>query len=81
MIPESINLNQVKLGSRNRGSREPFNTQGGLIPTYKPILSYEKGQWSDKDSEGNINHFLGYDKNGKIKIGPLKNFGPGDTMT
>ena len=81
MIPESINLNNIRLGSRNKGSREPFNTKGGLIPTYRPILPYEQGKWFDKDSEGNINHFLGYDNKGKIKVGPLNLFGPGDTMT
>lgn len=81
IIPESINLNNVKLGSRNRGSREPFNTEGGLISTYKKIIPYEQGRWSDYDSDGHINHFFGYDKTGKPKVGPLKLFGPGDTMT
>lgn len=81
IIPESINLNNVKLGHRNRGSREPFNTEGGLISTYKPILPYEQGQWKKVDSEGHINHFFGYDKTGKPKVGTLDLFGPGDTMT
>lgn len=81
IIPESINLNNVKLGSRNRGSRQPFNTEGGLISTYRHIVPYEKGKWTPQDSEGHINHFFGYDKSGKPKIGPLELFGPGDTMT
>lgn len=81
MLPESINLSNKTLGYRNRKSRNTFKTSGGLIPTYKPIVPYEKGKWLAKDSSGNINHFFGYDKNGKAKVGPLEIFGPGDTMT
>ena len=81
MIPESVNLNNVTVGHRNRGSREAFDIKGSIIPTYKPIIPYEQGKWLAKDQDGNINHYLGYNKKGKIKIGPLENFGPGDTMT
>ena len=81
MMPESVNLNNVTVGHRNRGSREAFDIKGSIIPTYKPIIPYEQGNWLAKDQDGNINHYLGYDKNGKLKIGPLENFGPGDTMT
>ncbi len=81
IIPESIQLNGVKLGSRNRGSRTPFKTPGGIIPTYKPIVPYESQKWYSKDSEGNINEFIGYDKNGYFKLGTLDKFGKGDTMT
>lgn len=81
IIPESINLNSVKLGSRNRGSRDSFNTKGGLISTYKQILPFEVGDFKKYDSEGHINHFFGYDKSGSPKVGPLDIFGPGDTLT
>lgn len=81
IIPESINLNSVKLGSRNRGSRDPFNTKGGLISTYKQILPFEAGDFKKYDSEGHINHFFGYDKSSSPKVGPLDLFGPGDTLT
>jgi len=41
MIPESVNLNNVTVGHRNRGSREAFDIKGSIIPTYKPIIPYE----------------------------------------
>lgn len=85
MLPESRNLNGVKLGFTNRHGYKPFETVGGLIPTYKPIQSYEDGiktgAFKEQDSEGNINHFLGYGPNGYPKIGPLSEFAPGDTLT
>lgn len=83
-LPTSINLKGVKLGARNRGDVAPIKSSE-IIPMYRPIISYEQGikegKFREKDSEGLINEFLGFDKNGNIKIGTLDKFGPGDTMT
>lgn len=83
-LPTSINLNGVKLGARNRGDVAPIKS-AEIIPMYKPIISYEQGvkegKFIEKDRDGLINEFLGFDKDGNIKIGTFDKFGPGDTMT
>lgn len=83
-LPVSINLNGVKLGSRNRGDRTPIKS-AEIIPAYKPIIPYEQGikdgTFKEKDTSGFFNEFLGYDKDGNIKIGTLDKFGPGDILT
>lgn len=77
----------MKFTHYNRGDRKIIDSGNGALTTYKPILKYEDAIKSEKypaveyDREGHVNHFMGYDKNGKFKIGPLSEFGPGDTMT
>lgn len=82
----------MRFGSRNRGEYYDLDSNNAPLTTYRPIRSYEdytKGfNYNGKqikalqyDGEGHENHFMGYDKNGKFKIGPLSTFGPGDTMT
>lgn len=79
-------------GSRNRGEYADIDSNNMPLTTYRPIHPYEtwvsgfnylnkRYQASQYDSAGHENHFMGYDKNGKFKVGPLSAFGPGDTMT
>lgn len=82
----------MRFGSRNRGEYRDLDSNNAPLTTYRPIYKYEdyiKGvsysgknyKAVDKDAEGHQNHFMGYDKDGKFKIGPISEFGPGDTMT
>lgn len=85
-IQESYPITEnMKFGARNRGDYTSLNSNNAPITTYKPFYSYEegtaKGQFKDMDSEGHQNHFIGFDKNGKFKLGPYSEFKPGDVMT
>lgn len=92
-IQESYPItSDMKFGSRNRLEYRDLNSNNAPLTTYRPIYKYEdyiKGvnyagniyKALDRDSENHQNHFMGYDKDGKFKIGPLSKFGPGDTMT
>lgn len=92
-IQESYPItDDMRFGSRNRLEYRDLDSNNAPLTTYRPIHKYEdyvKGityggknyKAVDRDSEGHQNHFMGYDKEGKFKIGPLSKFGPGDTMT
>ena len=92
-IQESYPITKdMRFGSRNRLEYRNLNSNNAPITTYRPIRKYEdyiKGiTWAGKrykaverDSENHQNHFIGYDKEGKFKVGPLSIFGPGDMMT
>lgn len=75
-IPESINLNDVKLGTRNRGSREQLNTEGAIITNFEPYMLYDK-----INKKNNTTTYMGIDKNGKFKVGTIDNFSSGDLLT
>lgn len=76
IIPESINLNEVKLGTRNRGSREQLNTEGAIITNFDPYMPYDK-----IDKKNNTTTYMGIDKNGKFKVGTIDKFNFGDLLT
>lgn len=92
-IQESYPItDNMRFGSRNRLEYRDLDSNNAPLTTYRPIYKYEdyiKGityagknyKAVDRDSKGHQNHFMGYDKDGKFKIGPLSKFGPGDTMT
>lgn len=82
----------MRFGARNRGEYRDLDSNNAPLTTYNPIYKYEdyvkgvdyngkKYTALDKDGEGHQNHFMGFDSNGKFKIGPLSEFGPGDTLT
>lgn len=76
IIPESINLNDVRLGVRNRGSREPLTTEGAIITNFHPYTSYEKIDKTNKTAT-----YMGIDTSGKFKVGTIDNFTKGDMLT
>ena len=76
IIPESINLNDVRLGVRNRGSREPLTTEGAIITNFHPYTTYEKIDKNDKTAT-----YMGIDASGKFKVGTIDNFTKGDMLT
>lgn len=76
IIPESINLNDVRLGVRNRGSREPLTTEGAIITNFHPYTPYEKIDKNDKTTT-----YMGIDASGKFKVGTIDSFVKGDMLT
>lgn len=76
IIPESINLNDVRLGIRNRGSREAIDTEGAIITNFNPYTPYNKVSKSDKTAT-----YMGIDKDGNFKVGTIDKFSDGDMLT
>ena len=81
-IQESYPITEnMRFGARNRGDYTPLNSNNAPLTTYRPLVKYENNKTGAVDGEGHQNHFYGFDKEGKFKVGPLSKFGPGDTMT
>lgn len=76
IIPESINLNDVRLGVRNRGSREPLTTEGAIVTNFHPYTPYEKIDKNNKTAT-----YMGIDASGKFKVGTIDSFAKGDMLT
>lgn len=76
IIPESINLRDVKLGTRNRGSREPLNTEGAIITNFNPYIPYYRVDKKNKTAT-----YMGVDKDGNFKVGTIDSFSNGDVLT
>lgn len=71
----------MRFGARNRGDYTPLNSNNAPLTAYRPFVKYENNKTPAVDGEGHQNYFMGFNKEGKFKIGPLSEFGPGDTMT
>lgn len=81
-IQESYPITEnMRFGARNRGEYTPLNSNNAPLTTYRPLVKFENNKVGAVDGEGHQNHFYGFDKKGKFKVGPLSKFGPGDTMT
>lgn len=81
-IQESYPITKnMRFGARNRGEYTPLNSNNAPLTTYRPLVKFENNKVGAVDGEGHQNHFYGFDKEGKFKVGPLSKFGPGDTMT
>lgn len=76
IIPESIDLNSVRLGVRNRGDRTPLKTEGAVITAFNKFVPYESVNKNDT-----LTTYIGTDKNGKFKAGNIKNFTNGDYIS
>lgn len=71
---ENINLNEVKLGYRSRGSREPIKSQGIIATIYsngdQTFLPLRNMKISTPKGDNNWNSgYIGVDKNGKFVAG------------
>ena len=76
IIPESIELNNVRLGVRNRGQNAQINTEAAIITNFNPYVAYEKVNKADKAKT-----YMGINKYGQFKVGNIDAFGPGDMLT
>jgi len=77
-LPEVIDLNNVTLGARNRGDFTDVKSKAGVVTAFENFDPYEK--YAKKDLPVDAS-FVGIDANGKIKVGGIKDFGPGDQMS
>lgn len=74
IVPESIDLNNITLGVRNRGDYTQLNTEGGIITSFnsfKPAKTY-------KGAKGT---YMGVDANGKFKVGTIDKFNENDLVS
>lgn len=74
ILPESIDLNNITLGVRNRGDYTPINTEGAIITNFFPF----KKASSIKDTKG---IYMGIDNKGSFKIGTKGDFSNDDMIT
>lgn len=74
ILPESIDLNNITLGVRNRGDYTPINTEGAIITNFFPF----KKASSIKDTKGT---YMGIDNKGNFKIGTKGDFSNDDMVT
>ena len=74
MLPEYIDSKSVKVSGRNRGDYKPIESDAAFVTLLNELKPYEEA--STKHEQ-----FIGYDKDGNMKVGPRSNFGPGDMMS
>ena len=76
VAPESIDLNEVTLGYRNRGNRTPITTDGVIITSFNEFKN-KKNTKRDKY----YNSYYGITKDGKFKVGDsLDDFSDSDMI-
>lgn len=75
IIPENIDLTTLKFGHRNNGDYTPIKSKAGLL-TFSPkfYTASEYKQNIGLAGPGYWTHFIGHDKNGKIKLGTIDQF-------
>lgn len=76
IIPESINLKDIKLGTRNRGELTPLQTEGAIITNFNGYVPYESVNKNNSTAT-----YMGVDKGGNFKVGTIDKFGNGDKLT
>ena len=73
-MQESYNLNDVRLGARNRGDLHELNTEGAIVTALNPFLPYNRVTRKSGT-------YIGIDKNGRLKAGNYADFEDGDLMS
>lgn len=79
ILPESILPGDYQFSTRNRGDFTPLNTEGAIITSMHRFFPYESRQ-QVSDRGVRFQNYIGIDRNGKLKAGPVEIFGPGDMM-
>ena len=78
-IPELIDLDYVRFGTRNRGDFTELNTEGAPITTFEPFESsskyFTKNDLKDsKKRDPQDATYIGIDRSGKLKVGGRDQF-------
>lgn len=68
-LPESIDLNSVKVGIRNRGDYRDVDTQGAITTHMNPFTNWVPLENVDKNKG-----YIGVDKDGNVKVGSYYDF-------
>jgi hypothetical protein len=66
-LPESLDLSDMTFGVRNRGDKEPLNTEGGVVTSTHAFLP--KSKYTDPNRT-----YMGVDSSGKFKVGKYTDF-------
>lgn len=74
---ESILLNGLKFGARNRGDLNKLNTEGALITSLNAFSPYSEFNVANVRPNSS---FIGIDKNGNFKAGTIADFEEGDLL-
>ena len=74
---ESILLNGLKFGARNRGDLNKLNTEGALITSLNAFSPYSEFNVANVRPNSS---FIGIDKNGNFKAGTIADFEEGDVL-
>ena len=74
---ESILLNGLKFGARNRGDLNKLNTEGALITSLNAFSPYSEFNVANIRPNSS---FIGIDKNGNFKAGTIADFEEGDLL-
>ena len=77
IVPESLNLNEVKLGVRNRGDYSQIESEGAVITSFHPYRPFAEVAKTAKPGQT----YLGVDENGHFKVGEISAFKEGDMLS
>lgn len=75
---EVVDLNNVKLGYRNRNEYKDINTEAGNVTAFNPFTPKRNLNLS---KIGKSETFIGIDKNGKFKSGSIDQFNSDDLIS
>lgn len=77
ILPESLNVSEMRFGSRTRGDYNPINSSNAPITTFwEPLPKYKTKQPSDSTSG-----YIGITADGKFKAGFYNDFDDNDIIT
>ena len=72
-IPESMDLNALRFGSRNRGDLTPIDTEAGSITAFHPFID-SKSYFTETPNDPANSTYLGITPDGQIQVGGRKDF-------
>jgi hypothetical protein len=72
-IPESMDVDALRFGVRNRGDNTPIDTEAASITAFHPFVNAKTYFAGAKDDPANAT-YLAYSPDGKIQVGERKDF-------
>jgi hypothetical protein len=72
-IPESMDVDALRFGVRNRGDNTPIDTEAASITAFHPFVDSKTYFASAKDDPANAT-YLAYSPDGRIQVGERKDF-------
>ena len=72
-IPESMDVDALRFGVRNRGDLTPIDTEAASITAFHPFVNAKTYFADAKDDPANAT-YLAYSPDGKIQVGERKDF-------
>lgn len=72
-LPESMDLNALRFGSRNRGDLTPIDTEAASITAFHPFVD-SKSYFTETPNDPANSTYLGITPDGQIQVGGRKDF-------